>query len=246
MLALHNISLFKRLSGVSLRVERGQWWTLLGPNGAGKSTLLSLAAGLMPCEQGFIELDGLPLQEIGLANLANRRCLVTQSYSVGFHVSVQEMLSFYSPHPHVPELVEQHLQIKALLLQSFDTLSGGERQRVHLARNLMQIWTSIEQGDALLLLDEPLQQMDVKYQVHALTLLFHIQQMGNALLMSHHDINQAYQFSSHAGLLKNTQMIAQGAARETITLARISALYDQAFHAIEDTVLSSLYFTPKA
>ncbi len=245
LLELNALTLSPRLLDVSLRCDRGQWWTLLGPNGAGKSTLLSLVAGVISPSSGSVLLDNRALGDIGLNALASRRCLVTQSYRTEFAISVAETLYFFTRSRDIPELLEKSLEIKPLLNKAFESLSGGEKQRVHLARNFMQIWQAITKGNALILLDEPLQQMDIRHQVTTLDLIRLLQNMGNIIVMSHHDINQSAQYSTHVAFLKHAQLLAQGSATEVINKDSLGSLYDQAFIVIPREQQSAGYYLAK-
>jgi iron complex transport system ATP-binding protein/vitamin B12 transport system ATP-binding protein len=242
LLIIQSVSLINRLVEISLQANRQQWWMLLGPNGAGKSSLLTLAAGLESPSSGELMLDQQAYSDVTLGSLAVRRCLVTQAYRTEFSISVKEILWFFTHYPVIPDQIEQHLEIASLCEISFDSLSGGEKQRVHLARNLMQVWAAIEQGNALVLLDEPLQQMDIRHQIQALLLIEQIQQMGNTIVMSHHDINQTLQYASHACLIDNGQVMRQGAIDEVITLESMQILFSQSFRLIQDEALQSRYF----
>ncbi|WP_371195905.1 ABC transporter ATP-binding protein [Glaciecola sp. SC05] len=244
MLRFESVCLGKRLIDVNLHIECGQWWALLGSNGAGKSSLLTLAAALENPDAGSIKLADSLLSEVSLAQLAARRCLVTQSYRTEFSISVQEMLSFFTQINGIPALVEEHLEISSLLDSSFDILSGGEKQRVHLARNLMQVWPSIKNGEALVLLDEPLQQMDVRHQMHALALIKALQQLGNTVVMSHHDINQAMQHCSHACLIQAGKVVQAGAREQVVTLENMQSLYGQRFKMVQDQATKMQYIMP--
>lgn len=244
LLHFSSVSLTHRIIDIDMHIIKGQWWGLLGPNGAGKSTLLSLAAALEEPSSGTIIFDGVPFSEVSLGAFAARRCLVSQSYRTEFSISVGETLSFFSDTQVIPALIEQHLDISRLDDKSFDRLSGGEKQRVHLARNLMQIWPAIALGNALVLLDEPLQQMDVKHQVSALKLIQAIQGFGNTIVMSHHDINQTLQHCSHACLIKAGKLFKQGLLGQVITLKNIEGLFSQTFKVLPDTVNSRQYFVP--
>jgi ABC-type hemin transport system ATPase subunit len=239
VLGLSSISLDARIQEVSLDLQLGQWWFLLGPNGAGKSSLLSVMSGTESAFSGTFNLHGNNIRDIPLAQLASARCLVTQSYSTEFSVSVAELFSFFAAVKFTsdtwcPSLIEKHLELSALLNKPFGRLSGGEKQRVHLARNLLQVWPMIEQGKALILLDEPLQQMDIKHQYQALKLFAQLKQMGNLLVMSHHDLNHAMMHASHVCLLKDGKVVQSGQQKQVLTVSNLERLFEQAFTQITD------------
>jgi iron complex transport system ATP-binding protein/vitamin B12 transport system ATP-binding protein len=241
LLDISSTSLDARLQNISLQATRGQWWFLLGANGAGKSSLLSVIAGLEPAFSGSVSLDGTDIRNISLSKLASARCLVTQAYSTEFSISVTELFSFFTDISICPDLIEQHLDLSTLLNKSFSRLSGGEKQRVHLARNLMQVWPMVEQGEALILLDEPLQQMDIKHQFETLRLFAELQSLGNLLVMSHHDLNHAMLYASHACLLKAGKLIQAGPQQQVLTQTNLEQIFEQRFTKIIDKTTSQSY-----
>lgn len=201
------------------------------------------------------------LSDLDLPTLSTSRCLVTQDYHSEFAISVAELLHFFAGVPNnVFEFIqgeaqekqtsgkdflyqlEAHLNIATLMKRSFCKLSGGEKQRVHLARNLLQIGQKIEKGQALVLLDEPLQQLDVNYQHKALALFKLLQEKGNTLVMSHHDINQVQTYCSHACLLKNGRIFKQGKLNDVLSITALSELYEHPFESIISQDGQSSYF----
>ncbi|MBT1450133.1 ABC transporter ATP-binding protein [Glaciecola sp. XM2] len=233
MLSLSNITLDARLHDVSLQMQQGHWWMLLGANGAGKSSLLNLVAGIEHQYHGGIALNNESLQAHTFAELARVRCLVSQAYSSAFSITVSELLRFFTSIDALPALIESKLELSLLLTHDFDKLSGGEKQRVHLARNLMQVWPMIEQGKALILLDEPLQQLDVKHQFEVLSLFEALREKGNLLVMSHHDVNQAMHYATHACLLSHGRVIEAGKSSDVLTQSNVEGLYQQRFTKIK-------------
>ncbi len=149
------------LEGVSLRVEQGEFLTLLGPSGCGKSTLLGLIAGSLEPDAGEIyiagrRVDTLPSERRNIG-------MVFQSYALFPHLRVRENVAFGLLMRRVKEAeikrrVGEALELVGLssMLERYPRqLSGGQQQRVALARALV-----IE--PALLLLDEPLSNLDAR------------------------------------------------------------------------------------
>lgn len=242
MLRFDSVSLDARLYDISLSLDAGQWWTLLGPNGAGKSTLLSLAAGLEKASSGEVSIGGRPLSQIDIGHLSEYRCLASQFYRSEFNISVRESFLFFNGFCDIPGLIESHLEVACLLDKVVESLSGGEKQRVHLARNLMQLWPRIELGKALILLDEPLQQMDVSFQAKALELISKLHQLGNTIVMSHHDINQAVQHSTHICLIKDGRIFDDGDTHAVVTLDKLQTLYSHTFQLVKNEHNNRAYF----
>ncbi|WP_395341980.1 ATP-binding cassette domain-containing protein [Ningiella sp. W23] len=173
------------------------------------------------------------LRDLPLSQLSAFRCMLTQQHQLQFHLSVSELFSFFTALDNIPAPIDDALSITELIDQAFHQLSGGEQQRVHLARNLMQVWPAIETGSALLILDEPLQQMDVRIQIKSLTLFQSLASLGNTIIMSDHDINHALHFSTHCLLLKGGRQLKHGPSQEVLSLENLERLYQHKFEWIE-------------
>ena len=164
LLVLENIS--KRydatpaVAGVSLAVERGEFFGLLGPSGCGKTTTLRMIAGLEQPDAGTIEFDGQNITR--LAPEARGFGMVFQNYALFPHLNVFENVAFglrvrRKAKNEIAEQVARTLELVQLPgyeKRSVGELSGGQQQRVAIARAI-----AIE--PALLLFDEPLSNLDV-------------------------------------------------------------------------------------
>lgn len=189
------------------QVEPGQCWSVIGPNGAGKSTLLRTLAGLRVADGGDVRLDGRPLSDWPVEDLARRRALLLQGRSDAFAYTVLEsVLTARHPyhHAHYWESDEdlraastalRALEVDHLAQRDVRTLSGGERQRVAIAAVLAQ-------DTPLLLLDEPAAALDLAHQVSAMRLFSRLaRESGRAVVLVSHDLNLAHSVSTHALLL---------------------------------------------
>jgi putative spermidine/putrescine transport system ATP-binding protein len=162
----------------SLSIQRGEFVTFLGPSGCGKSTALNCVAGLLPITSGEISIDGEPIDDGRKKVPPEKRGfgLVFQNYALFPHLSVFENVAFglhirKLPKPTVTEKVRAAL--KLVRLESHEEkfpaqLSGGEQQRVAIARCIVL-------EPRLLMLDEPLSNLDAKLRV----------EMRNELLALH-------------------------------------------------------------
>jgi ABC-type cobalamin transport system ATPase subunit len=188
MLKVTQVSVQHRLNDISFEMHAGECWHVLGQNGAGKSSLFDAISGLIKIESGSIEIDKIDIAHISIADLSLKLAYLQQQYALSFSLKVNEILSFYTGNKVIAKEIEKALSLAPLMSRNFHSLSGGEQQRVHIARCLMQVWHRLQCGEALVLLDEPIQSLDVAYQEKALALFKHIASMGNLVVLSIHDV----------------------------------------------------------
>ncbi len=223
------------LKDVSLTIRPGERIALVGPNGAGKSTLIKLTVGLEALQQGTITIYGNPAGEC-----RHRVALVPQRSEVDwrFPVTVRQvvMMGRYvhlgwlkRPRSEDRDAVQQAMntmEIADLADRQVGELSGGQQQRVMLARTLAH--------DAqLLLLDEPLNHVDVATQ----ELIFHVLEElcseGKTAVVSTHDLGILKVHFSRA-LFLDRRIIADGPVAEVLTAKNIAQAYGFEFHGEED------------
>ncbi|MCW8107885.1 ATP-binding cassette domain-containing protein [Alteromonas ponticola] len=217
-LSLVNVSVGARLSQISAKVAKGTSVHLLGENGAGKSSLLQLIAGLLCADSGDVVYQGQMLKDIPLAQLATLRCFHQQSVQPVFDLPVNEYLGFYlQNYRDLPSPLEHVFELYHLLNKKITTLSGGELQRVELCRSLIQVWPAIGAGEALLVLDEPLQALDIRHQLAFLEYSRQLVDQGNTLVCSSHHIAQSARYADKIWCIQAGKLIAQGGAEDIIT-----------------------------
>lgn len=176
-------------------VTRAQWTCLVGPNGAGKTSLLKVMAGLMPAE-GVVQVAGQLLQDLSSKQRARALSWLGQTERATNDLTVQDVVmlgrlphqswwSGPSDHDHavVQALLETH-GIQNWKYRSLNSLSGGERQRVLLLRALAV-------QAPLLLMDEPIANLDVPHQADWLATVHQLTQKGTTVVSVLHDLNLA-------------------------------------------------------
>ena len=204
------------LKGVSLSVEQGQIICLLGPSGCGKSTLLRAIAGLELPSHGVIALNNTVLSDpqAKLAVPANDRQLgfVFQSYALWPHMTVAENVSYglrvrqmadADIRQRVGEALSQ-VGLAGLNERYPHELSGGQQQRVALARALVY-------NPPVLLLDEPLSNLDAKLRLEARAWLREvIERLGISAICVTHDQDEAMALGDKIVLMKDGEVVQTG------------------------------------
>lgn len=177
------------LSNVNFSLQQGESVALMGDSGSGKTTFLNLIAGLVPVQQGEIDIIGFPVHQATDAELSalrkNTLSIIFQQFNLLESLTVEDNIAFsarlagrYDPE-HCRELSEQ-LGLMHLLHKRPDEISGGEEQRVAIARSLAA-------KPALLLADEPTGNLDRKNsdQVVASLLDLARQQQTGLVMVTH-------------------------------------------------------------
>ena len=218
------------VAGLDLDVAPGELWAVLGCNGSGKSTLLAALAGLAQPAAGGVSVGGRALAAWPRRALAREAGLLLQREDHDYWGTLADYVRLGRyPHAGPPfggdaagdAAVAAALAVFDLAAcagQRYATLSGGERQRARLA----QLWA---QAPRLLLLDEPLQHLDLRHQLQAMAAIrAAVQAEARAALVVLHDIA----FAAHCDrvlLLYGDGRHAQGAATELLTPERLGELY---------------------
>jgi len=226
------------LHGISLDIAAGQWTSIVGPNGAGKSTLLQCLAGVLPYS-GSVALLGQPLQRLPLRARARQLAWLGQNETSADDLTVWDVAMLGRlPHqawlaaPSAADLaaVEQALRVTQAWdwrTRTLGQLSGGERQRVLLARALAV-------QAQVLLMDEPLANLDPPHQADWLALVRSLVADGKTVVSVLHEISMALQADSLV-VMAQGRVTHHGASADTSTHAALVDVFDHriAIHAIE-------------
>ena len=191
------------LKGLDLKVEKGELVSLLGPSGCGKSTTLRVVAGFIDPQGGTFTLDGEDMTRVAVHK--RNFGLVFQSYALFPHLSVYDNVAFglrtrKMDKETIDKKVKDILEVCGLteLAQRFPKqMSGGQRQRVALARALV-----IE--PKLLLLDEPLSNLDAKLRLSMRVEIKRLQKkLGITTLFVTHDQEECFSISDKVAVMNN-------------------------------------------
>jgi len=216
------------LHGIDLALPAGRWTSVVGPNGAGKSTLLKALAGLLP-HAGTVALLGRPLHTLAGRERGRLMSWLGQGEPGADDLSVYDV-AMLGRLPHQPWLappsdadraaVEQALRAT----QAWDwrgralgALSGGERQRVLLARALAV------QADVLLM-DEPLANLDPPHQADWLALVRALVAQGKTVVSVLHELSLALH-ADEMVVMAGGRVLHQGACADAATHAALQAVF---------------------
>ena len=236
-----HVSFGKRsiLDGVSARVAEGRITAVMGPNGCGKTTLLRCMGGLLQPTQGRVLVDGRPVADYGARALAQRVAFVRQQTQTDFDFSAFEIvLMGRNPYQHHLQnesqadwdIVEECMRQTGtwhLRLARPAELSGGELQRVMIARALAQ-------RTPLLLMDEPVSNLDIAHQQEVMRLL---RQAAKTTVIVIHDLNLALHYCDDVLLLHEGGLLFHGPIAEGLTPDRIATVYGVATHLADGQVV---------
>jgi iron complex transport system ATP-binding protein len=209
---------------LSFSIPEGGFIGLLGANGSGKSTILKLACGILKPLSGRIRLWGRDLLAQNSRDRAKLISYLPQTLDISVPFTVKELVSMgLYPYDIPPALsVDEALDMVGLRDKAdarLTDLSGGERRRTFICMTLVQ-------GAGLLLLDEPLANLDIKYQIELVKLLKNLQETRNiAVIMALHDINMALQFEN-VMLIKDGNLISSGRPHEVLSQGMLKKAFD--------------------
>ncbi|GGK07334.1 iron ABC transporter ATP-binding protein [Lentibacillus kapialis] len=218
------------INDVSVSVEKGTITSFIGPNGAGKSTLISMISRLIAKDDGDISIDGKDITKQKNNDMAKKISILKQSNNVNLRLTIRELVSFgrfpYSQGrlnkedwAKVDEAID-YMELRDMQDKYLDELSGGQRQRAHIAM-------VIAQDTEYILLDEPLNNLDMRHSVQIMkTLRRLVDDLGKTILIVIHDINFASCYSDQIVALKDGEVVKQGPTCDVIDKCVLREIYD--------------------
>ncbi|MCP1311016.1 iron ABC transporter ATP-binding protein [Paenibacillus tyrfis] len=233
---------------VSVKVNKGSITAFIGPNGAGKSTLLSMMSRLLTRDEGEVWIEGKEIGQYKSGELAKKISILKQSNHIGIRLTVRELVSFgrfpYSQGKLTKEdwtFVDEairYMELEDMQHKYIDQLSGGQRQRAYIAM-------VIAQNTEYILLDEPLNNLDMKHSVQIMKVLRRlVDELGKTIVIVIHDINFASCHADYIVALKDGKLVREGPTAEIIEESVLKDIYDMDIH-IEDINENKIcvYFT---
>ena len=228
----------KILDDLDVAVADSEVLSLVGPNGSGKTTLIKCIDRILK-PKGSILLDGKEIESMSRQDIAKLIGYVPQSSSTPLATTVFDTV-LMGRRPHISWRVSdsdldkvadvlERLHLEDLAMRDFAQLSGGQKQKVLIARALAQ-------EPAVLLLDEPTSNLDMKHQLEVMeTISSLVKEKRISAVMAIHDLNLAARFSDKLVMLKNGQVWAAGEPKSLLNEANICKVY-----GIEAVVMNAL------
>ncbi len=235
LMQLQDVEEAGRLAPFTADVRPGEIIHLVGPNGAGKSTLLARMAGLTT-GPGQVTLNERPLNDWPAQELARHRAYLSQHQMPPFAMPVWHYLSLHLQNETQNALLKtiaEKLGLSDKLGRQVNHISGGEWQRVRLAAVILQIHRQANPAGQLLLLDEPMNSLDVAQQAALDRVLSELCASGIAIVMSSHDLNHTLRHAQSSWLIRQGKTIACGSTSEVLSEENLTAAYAMAFQRVE-------------
>ncbi|MFM7332756.1 MAG: ABC transporter ATP-binding protein [Brachymonas sp.] len=226
------------LRGIHAPFELGRWTCIVGPNGAGKSSLLKALVGLLP-STGKIELGGLALTHWDAQRRAQHIAWLAQDETGGAALRVRDLVML-GRLPHLGllgavtsadqtacEQAMQATQTSGFADEPLGTLSAGQQQRVRLARALAT-------QAPILLLDEPLANLDPPHQLECVQLIRRLVAQGSTVITVLHELPMALQ-SDELLILQAGELVHQGGSQLDATHRALERVFDHTIRVVQLT-----------
>jgi iron complex transport system ATP-binding protein len=219
---------------VSFGIGRGEFVSLIGPNGAGKSTIIKAISGLIDIISGSVLFLGRNIGDYRRKELAGELSVVSPIYgdipvfSVRMFLSLglfpfRKILGSDNTDESVIEETASLCGITHLLERSIKELSAGEFQLVQISRALIQ-------NRDVILLDEPVSNLDYSHMIQVMDILCGLNKTGSTIVCALHDVNTAAEYSSRIIAIKNGSVFFDGVPEKIISEKSLSGLYDSKFY----------------
>ena len=220
----------KVLDNVSITIPTGKITSFIGPNGAGKSTVLSIMSRLLNADSGEIYLNGELLNRKKSSDIAKQLAILKQTNNINLRLTIEDLVSF-GRFPYSKGNLTQtdrtfidnaiaYMDLDDIRHQYIDSLSGGQRQRAYIAMTFAQ-------DTDYILLDEPLNNLDMKHSVQIMQVLRKlVTELNKTVVIVIHDINFASCYSDYIVAMKNGKLVQQGEVNHIMQSTVLQDIYD--------------------
>lgn len=224
----HKIGELQILNDVSFALPTGQIIALIGANGAGKSTLFSLMSRMNALQTGQIAFNDKDINTTSDGDMAKVVAMLAQENHIQGRLRVHELLMFgrYPYHQGRPTQADKDkvaemiatFELEPLANRFLSDLSGGQRQRVLIAMVVCQ-------DTPYILLDEPLNNLDMYHAGRLMRQMKALANDGKTVVIVLHDINQASQFADTVVMMKRGEVVSVGTPKDVLTAENMKLLY---------------------
>lgn len=217
------------LKGVSFSLLKGESLTIFGPNGSGKSTLIKIILGFIKPDEGSVKFEGREILKLKSRERARILSYVPQRPNLTFPLTVFNYV-LLGRTPYINGFVRKNDYDKVLYWmdrvgilhlkdRDFLSLSEGEKQLALLSRVLSQ-------ETPIILLDEPLSHLDLRFRTRILKILLEVKGEGKSMISVFHHLSSVKLLSDRVIFLKDGRILEEGVKEEVITPENINLLFD--------------------
>ena len=212
---------------VNVTFSKGEFWAIIGKNGVGKTTLLETIAGFKPIQEGNITLEKNSIESFNALQKAQLLSYLPQLIEPSLNCTIKQSIS-YGRYPwHKDKKTKENdeqaitnaiyiMNLQSIAHKSIQEISGGELRKVEIA-------TVLAQDTPIILLDEPLNHLDLSYRIQ---LMQHLKQLSQnkIIIMVTHDIQYVQKYCSHVLMLLDGCQNKQGTINETLTKENLESM----------------------
>lgn len=238
----------KILQDINISLEKNKFYSIIGPNGSGKTTLLKNIARILPPQKECIYIDGKEINSYKVRDLAKKMASVPQNTNIDFDFTVLDII-LMGRSPYLKAFQnegEKDLKIAHEVMEMTNTwhlkdknineLSGGERQRVIIARALAQ-------ESEIILLDEPISNLDMQHQLEILDTVKYLNREVTIVAVLH-DLNLAGEYSDYILMLKEGKILSSGKPEQVLTEKNIKETYNMNTYILKNPVTGKPHIIP--
>jgi len=232
------------IEDLNLTLQQGKITALIGPNGCGKSTLLKALARINKTSAGQVLLNKQPLSSFADKQLAQKMSLLPQVLITPEGITVQRLVEYgrspYISHwgklgnvdKNIVVAAMQETQVSEFATQSVESLSGGQRQRAWIAMILAQ-------DTDIVMLDEPTTYLDLSHQIELMKLMQAMKDKGKTVIVVLHDLNQACRYCDHLVVMKQGNVVAEGAPESVFTERLLRDVFSLEAKVVADPIANT-------
>ncbi|MCR8968430.1 ABC transporter ATP-binding protein [Facklamia sp. 7083-14-GEN3] len=231
---------------INVSLPKASITAMIGPSGAGKSTILTMMGRLLSLDQGKVTMGGIDIHQQPSDEVAKHLAVLLQENHFTARLTVRQ-LAYFGRFPSNKgrlsqkdyERVDYYLEFLGLLAiqdRYLDEISGGQRQRAFIAMVLCQ-------ETEYILLDEPLNNLDIAHSVNLMKQLrLACDQFGRTIVIVLHDINMASQYADYICAIKDGQLFQAGKVKDVMKSQTLSDLFQTPVDVMEtDRGLVAVY-----